>query len=139
VVAGEWLPALARDGLVDAVDAWCEDIAFSAAQCERVFAAGAQLGLRVRLHAEQLSNVGGSRLAARYRALCCDHLEYTTEDDATALAAAGTIAVLLPVAFYALAETKLPPIEAFRRLGVPLAIASDSNPRSAPRPYPLLA
>ena len=115
VVAKEWLPALAGAGLVDAVDAWCEDIAFTAAQCERVFAAAAKLNLRVRLHAEQLSNVGGSQLAARHRALSCDHLEYTTEADAAALAAAGTVAVLLPIAFYTLAEKQLPPIDAFRR------------------------
>ena len=139
VVAQEWLPALARDGLVDTVDAWCEDIAFTAAQCERVFAAAAGLGLRVRLHAEQLSNVGGSPMAARHRALSCDHLEYTTEDDAAALAAAGTVAVLLPIAFYALAETRRPPIDAFRRLGVPMAVATDCNPGSAPGASLLLA
>ena len=139
VVAQEWLPALARDGLIDAVDAWCEDIAFSAAQCERVFAAAAGLGLRVRLHAEQLSNVGGSRMAARHQALSCDHLEYTSEEDAAALAAAGTVAVMLPIAYYALAETCRPPIEALRRLGVPMAVASDCNPGSAPGASLLLA
>jgi imidazolonepropionase len=138
-VTREWLPALARERLVDAVDAWCEDIAFTAAQCERVFAAAAALGLRVRLHAEQLSNVGGSRLAARYRALSCDHLEYTTDEDAAALATAGTVAVMLPVAFYALAETQRPPIDAFRRRAVPLAVASDCNPGSAPGASLLLA
>jgi imidazolonepropionase len=139
VVTDEWLPALAREGLVDAVDAWCEDIAFTAAQCERVFEAAATLGLRVRLHAEQLSNVGGSRMAARHRALSCDHLEYTTDEDVAALAAAGTMAVMLPIAFYALAETRRPPIDAFRRLGVPLAVASDCNPGSAPGASLLLA
>jgi imidazolonepropionase len=138
-VTREWLPALAHDGLVDAVDAWCEDIAFTAAQCERVFDAAAALGLPVRLHAEQLSNVGGSRMAARHRALSCDHLEYTTAADAAALAAAGTVAVMLPVAYYALAETQRPPIEAFRRLGVPMAVASDANPGSAPGASLLLA
>lgn len=138
-VAREWLPALAHEGLVDAVDAWCEDIAFTAAQCERVFAAATALGLRVRLHAEQLSNVGGSAMAARHRALSCDHLEYTAKDDAAALAAAGTVAVLLPVAYYTLAETRLPPIETFRRLGVPMAVASDCNPGSAPGASLLLA
>ena len=127
------------DGLVDAVDAWCEDIAFTAAQCERLFAAAAGIGLRVRLHAEQLSNVGGSPMAARHRALSCDHLEYTSEDDAAALAAAGTVAVMLPIAFYALAETRRPPIDAFRRLGVSMAVASDCNPGSAPGASLLLA
>jgi imidazolonepropionase len=139
VVAKEWLPALAGAGLVDAVDAWCEDIAFTAAQCERVFAAAAKLNLRVRLHSEQLSNVGGSQLAARHRALSCDHLEYTTDADAAALAAAGTVAVLLPIAFYTLAEKQLPPIDAFRRERLPLAVASDSNPGSAPGASLLLA
>jgi imidazolonepropionase len=138
-VANEWLPALAREGLVDAVDAWCEDIAFTTAQCERVFAAAAAVGLRVRLHAEQLSNVGGSQLAARHRALSCDHLEYTTEADAAALAAAGTVGVMLPIAFYTLAETQRPPVDAFRREGVPLAVASDCNPGSAPGASLLLA
>jgi imidazolonepropionase len=139
VVAREWLPSLARDGLVDAVDAWCEDIAFTAEQCERVFAAAATLRLPVRLHAEQLSNVGASRMAARHHALSCDHLEYTTGEDAAALAAAGTVAVMLPIAFYALAESQRPPIEAFRRLGVPMAVASDANPGSAPGASLLLA
>jgi len=139
VVAREWLPSLAREGLVDAVDAWCEDIAFTAGQCERVFGAAAALRLPVRLHAEQLSNVGGSRMAARHRALSCDHLEYTTDEDAAALAAAGTVAVMLPIAFYALAETQRPPIEAFRRLSVPMAVASDANPGSAPGASLLLA
>ena len=139
VVVREWLPALVRDGLVDTVDAWCEDIAFTAAQCERVFDAAAGLGLRVRLHTEQLSNVGGSRMAARHRALSCDHLEYTSGEDAEALAAAGTVAVMLPIAFYALAETRLPPVEAFRRVDVPMAVASDCNPGSAPGASLLLA
>jgi imidazolonepropionase len=138
-VSREWLPALARERLVDAVDAWCEDIAFTAAQCERVFEAAADLGLPARLHAEQLSNVGGSRMAARRGALSCDHLEYTTDEDAAALAAAGTIAVMLPIAYYALAETRRPPIDAFRRAGVPLAVASDCNPGSAPGASLLLA
>jgi len=125
--------------LVDAVDAWCEDIAFSAAQCDRVFAAARALGLPVRLHAEQLSNVGGSQVAARHGALSCDHLEYATESDAAALAHAGTVAVMLPVAFYALAERQLPPLEALRRHRVPLAVASDCNPGSAPGASLLLA
>ena len=139
-ICRDWLPRLAAEaGLVDAVDAYCEDIAFSAAQCDRLFAAARALGLPVRLHAEQLSNVGGSQVAARHGALSCDHLEYATADDAAALARAGTVAVMLPVAFYALAERRLPPIEALRRHGVPLAIASDCNPGSAPGASLLLA
>jgi imidazolonepropionase len=140
VVCNDWLPRLASaPGLVDAVDAWCEDIAFSATQCDRLFAAARSRGLPVRLHAEQLSNVGGSQVAARHGALSCDHLEYTTEADAAALARAGTVAVMLPVAFYALAEKQLPPLEALRRHGVPLAVASDCNPGSAPCASLLLA
>jgi imidazolonepropionase len=125
--------------LVDAVDAYCEDIAFSAAQCDRLFTAARALGLPVRLHAEQLSNVGGTQVATRHGALSCDHLEYANEADAVALARAGTVAVMLPVAFYALAEKQLPPIEALRRHGVPLAVASDCNPGSAPGASLLLA
>jgi imidazolonepropionase len=123
----------------DCVDAYCEDIAFTAQQCDRLFGAARALGLPVRLHAEQLSNVGGTRTATRHGALSCDHLEYATEDDAVALARAGTVAVMLPVAFYVLAETQLPPIEALRRHGVPLAVASDCNPGSAPGASLLLA
>jgi imidazolonepropionase len=146
-ICNEWLPGFSppprdRAGAafrVDAVDAYCEDIAFSTAQCDRLFGAARALGLPVRLHAEQLSNVGGSRMAARHGALSCDHLEYATDADADALAHAGTVAVMLPVAFYALAEKQLPPIEAFRRHGVPLAVASDCNPGSAPGASLLLA
>jgi imidazolonepropionase len=137
VVCREWLPALRPH--CNAVDAYCEDIAFSAAQCDRLFGAATALGLPVRLHAEQLSNVGGSQVAARHGALSCDHLEYATDADAAALARAGTVAVMLPVAFYALAEKQLPPIAAFRRHGVPLAVASDCNPGSAPGASLLLA
>jgi len=133
----EWLPALRTS--CDAVDAYCEDIAFSAAQCDRLFTAARALGLPVRLHAEQLSNVGGSQVAARHGARSADHLEYATEDDAAALARAGTVAVMLPVAFYTLAERQLPPIDAVRRHGVPLAVASDCNPGSAPGASLLLA
>jgi imidazolonepropionase len=121
------------------VDAYCEDIAFSAAQCDQLFAAARALGLPVKLHAEQLSNVGGSQVAARHGALSCDHLEYATEDDAIAFARSGTVAVMLPVAFYVLAEKQLPPIEALRRHGVPLAVASDCNPGTAPGASLLLA
>lgn len=136
-VSREWLPMLRAS--CDSVDAYCEDIAFSAAQCDRLFGAARALGLPVRLHAEQLSNVGGSQVAARHGALSCDHLEFATDADAAALARAGTVAVMLPVAFYALAEKQLPPIEAFRRHGVPLAVASDCNPGSAPGASVLLA
>jgi imidazolonepropionase len=136
-ICDDWLPRLA--GQADAVDAYCEDIAFSAAQCDRLFAAARALGLPVRLHAEQLSNVGGSQVAARHRALSCDHLEYANEADAIALGRAGSVAVMLPIAYYALAETQRPPIEALRRHGVPLAIASDCNPGSAPGASLLLA
>ena len=137
LVCREWLPALRSD--CDAVDAYCEDIAFSAAQCDRLFAAARACGLPVRLHTEQLSNVGGSQVAARHGARSADHLEYATEDDAAALARAGTVAVMLPVAYYVLAERQLPPIDAFRRHGVPLAVASDCNPGSAPGASLLLA
>jgi imidazolonepropionase len=139
-VVNEWLPAVAREpGLVDAVDAYCEDIAFSAAQCERLFAAARALGLPVKLHAEQLSNVGGSQVAARHGALSCDHLEFATDADAAALASSGTVAVMLPVAFYTLGEKQLPPIAALRERGVPMAVASDCNPGSAPGASLLLA
>jgi imidazolonepropionase len=152
----DWLPRFARESaqwpsaaaagdspltrrLVDAVDAYCEDIAFSAEQCGRLFAAARALDLPVRLHSEQLSNVGGSQVAARHGARSCDHLEYADEADAAALARAGTVAVLLPVAFYALAEKHLPPVDAFRANGVPLAVASDCNPGTSPCASLLLA
>ena len=138
-IGSEWLPELAAASLIDTVDAYCEDIAFSAAQCDRLFTAARALGLPVRLHAEQLSNVGGTQVATRHGALSCDHLEYANEADAAALARAGTVAVMLPVAFYALAETHAPPIDALRRHGVPLAIGSDCNPGSAPGASLLLA
>ena len=131
-ICTELLPALAAQGLVDAVDAFCEYLAFSPAQVERVFVAAQALGLPVKLHAEQLSSLGGSSLAARYRALSADHLEFMTEGDAQAMAASGTVAVLLPGAFYFLRETQLPPIEALRRHGVAIAIASDLNPGTSP-------
>jgi imidazolonepropionase len=137
MVSRDWLPVLRAN--CDSVDAYCEDIAFSAAQCDRLFGSARALGLPVRLHTEQLSNVGGSQVAARHGALSCDHLEYATDADAAALARAGTVAVMLPVAFYALAEKQPPPIEAFRRHGVPMAVASDCNPGSAPGASLLLA
>jgi len=129
----DWLPRFARErGLVDMVDAYCESIAFSAAQCDRLFAAARAHGWPVRLHAEQISNIGASRTAARHSALACDHLEYATDDDAAALARAGTVAVLLPIAYYVLGDPQLPPLDSFRRHGVPMAVASDANPGSAP-------
>jgi imidazolonepropionase len=114
------------------VDAYCDSIAFTAAQCERLFTAAKSHGWHVRLHAEQISNIGGSRMAAKLGALACDHLEYANDDDAAALAKAGTVAVLLPVAYYVLADPQLPPLDSFRKHGVPMAIASDANPGSAP-------
>jgi imidazolonepropionase len=126
------MPRVAASGLADAVDAFCETIAFSPEQTARVFEAARRNGLPVKLHADQLSDLGGAALAARFEALSADHLEYTGEDGVAAMAAAGTVAVLLPGAFYVLRETKLPPVEALRAAGVPMAIATDSNPGSAP-------
>ena len=131
-ICTEMLPALAAEGLVDAVDAFCEYLAFSTEQVERVFKVAQQLGLPVKLHAEQLSSLHGSSLAARYHALSADHLEFMTEDDAIAMAASGTVAVLLPGAFYFLRETQLPPMDALRKHGVKIAIASDLNPGTSP-------
>ena len=131
-ICNEMLPALAAEGLVDAVDAFCEYLAFSPAQVERVFKVAQQLGLPVKLHAEQLSSLHGSSLAARYQALSADHLEFMTEEDAIAMAESGTVAVLLPGAFYFLRETQLPPMEALRKHGVKIAIASDLNPGTSP-------
>ncbi|MCB2083915.1 MAG: imidazolonepropionase [Sphingomonadaceae bacterium] len=119
-------------GLVDAVDGFCEGIAFTPQQIARVFEKAATLGLPVKLHAEQLSNLGGARLAARYSALSADHLEYADESDAVAMAEPGMVAVMLPGAFYTLRETQLPPIAAFREHGVPMAVATDCNPGSSP-------
>ena len=120
------------EGLVDAVDGFCEGIAFSPDQIARVFDAAKALGLPVKLHAEQLSWLGGTALAARNGALSADHVEYATADDAKAMAAAGTVAVLLPGAFYTLRETRMPPVAAFREAGVPMALATDCNPGSSP-------
>jgi imidazolonepropionase len=139
VICDEWLPALHGDGLVDAVDVFCETIGFNLAQSERLFEAAAALGLPVKMHAEQLSNLGGSQMSARHRALSCDHLEFSTAEDAAAMAAAGTVAVLLPVAFYCLAEGHRPPIDAFRSSRTPVAVATDCNPGSAPGTSLLLA
>lgn len=131
-ICDEMLPALAAEGLVDAVDAFCEHLAFSPAQVERVFIKARELGLPVKLHAEQLSSLHGSSLAARYQALSADHLEFMTEEDAIAMAQAGTVAVLLPGAFYFLRETQLPPMDALRRHGVKIALSSDLNPGTSP-------
>lgn len=126
-------------GLVDAVDGFCEGIAFSPAQIARVFEKARSLGLPVKLHAEQLSDLGGARLAAAHGALSADHLEYLSDNDCAALAAAGTVAVLLPGAFYALRETQLPPVEALRQAGAAMAVATDSNPGTSPLTSLLLA
>ena len=136
------LPALRAahaEGLVDAVDAFCEGIAFSPAQVARVFAAARALGLPVKLHAEQLSNLGGAALAARHGALSADHLEHLDAEGVAAMAAAGTVAVLLPGAFYALRETVVPPVAALRAAGVPMAVATDCNPGTSPMTSLLLA
>ncbi|MCB2125536.1 MAG: imidazolonepropionase [Rhodobacteraceae bacterium] len=126
------LHAAHAEGLADAVDGFCEGIAFSPEQIGRVFDAARALCLPVKLHAEQLSNLGGAALAARYGALSADHLEYLDEEGIAAMAAAGTVAVILPAAFYTLRETKLPPIDLLRRHGVPMAVATDMNPGTAP-------
>ncbi|WP_413528770.1 imidazolonepropionase [Rahnella inusitata] len=126
------LPVVAQENLADAVDAFCEHLAFSPEQVERVFNAAKSLGLPVKLHAEQLSSLHGSALAARHHALSADHLEYATEDDAKAMATGGTVAVLLPGAYYLLRETQRPPVEYFRTHGVPMALASDANPGTSP-------
>lgn len=136
------IPALEQahaQGLVDAVDGFCEGIAFSPDQIARVFDVAQQLGLPVKLHAEQLSHLGGTELAARYGALSADHVEYATDDDARAMAASGTVAVLLPGAYYAIRETQAPPVAAFRAQGVPMAVATDLNPGSSPLNSLLLA
>ncbi|MEQ9260217.1 MAG: imidazolonepropionase [Roseovarius sp.] len=126
------LEAAAEAGLADAVDGFCEGIAFNTAQLEPVFQRATELGLPVKLHAEQLSNIGGTQLAARFGALSADHVEYATEEDASALAVSGSVAVLLPGAFYTLHETQLPPVQAFRNHHVPMALATDCNPGSSP-------
>jgi len=132
LVCDELIPAAARAGLADAVDAFCEGIGFSPAQTRRVFEAARAHGLKVKLHADQLSNLHGAALAAEFRALSADHLEYTDEAGVKMMARAGTVAVLLPGAFYFLRETKLPPLEMLRRHDVPMAIATDCNPGTSP-------
>jgi imidazolonepropionase len=133
-----WLPALHEEGLVDAVDAFCERIAFTLAQTRRVFESARALGLPVKLHAEQLSDSGGAALAAEFGALSCEHLEYLSEGGVAAMARAGSVAVLLPGAYYFLRETRAPPVAALRAAGVPIAIATDHNPGSSPTLSPLL-
>ena len=139
LVCDTMLPAIAEAGLADAVDGFCENIAFSPAQIRRVFEAAKRLGLPVKLHAEQLSNQHGAALAAEFTALSADHLEHLDEDGIAAMARAGTTAVLLPGAFYFTRETKVPPIEGLRRHAVPMALATDCNPGSSPLTSPLLA
>ena len=132
LVCDAMLPALAAEGLVDAVDAFCEGIGFSREETRRVFERAKQLGLPVKLHAEQLSDLGGAALVAEYGGLSADHLEHLGESGIAAMAQAGTVAVLLPGAFYALRETRLPPVAALREHGVPIAIATDCNPGTSP-------
>jgi imidazolonepropionase len=131
-VCNEMLPAIAAEGLADAVDAFCEGIAFSAEQTARVFTKAQALGLPLRLHADQLSNLHGAALAAQFGALSADHLEFADEDGVAAMARAGTVAVVLPGAFYFIREKQLPPIEAMRRHGTAIALATDSNPGTSP-------
>ncbi|MGP1693630.1 MAG: imidazolonepropionase, partial [Giesbergeria sp.] len=131
-VCNEMLPTLAAEGLVDAVDVFCERIAFTLDETEQVFQAAQQLGVPVKLHAEQLSDMGGSQLAARYQALSCDHIEHLSQAGIDAMKAAGTVAVLLPGAYYTLRDTQLPPIAALRAAGVPMAVSTDHNPGTSP-------
>jgi imidazolonepropionase len=138
-VAERMIPALAAEGLVDAVDAFCERIAFAPAEVARVFDVAQRLGLPVKLHADQLSNGGGAALAAKFSALSADHLEYTDEAGVAAMASAGVVAVLLPGAYYVLRETQAPPVALLRKHRVPIAVATDSNPGTSPMTSLLLA
>lgn len=138
LVVNEMLPAVAAENLAVAVDAFCESIGFSTEQTERIFSAAKANGLRVKLHAEQLSDQKGAMLAARYQALSADHLEYLSQDGVESLATAGTVAVLLPGAFFFLNETRKPPLQALRQAGLPMAIATDCNPGTSPTTSPLL-
>ncbi|MFI8582054.1 imidazolonepropionase [Ectopseudomonas khazarica] len=138
LVCDEMIPAAAGEGLADAVDVFCEGIGFSPAQCERIYQAAQAHGLAIKAHAEQLSNLGGSALAARYGALSADHIEYLDEAGVRAMAEAGTVAVLLPGAFHVLRETQLPPIDLLRQYQVPMAVASDANPGTSPICMPSL-
>lgn len=138
LVCEQMIPAAASESLADAVDVFCEGIGFSPAQCESIFQAAREHGLAIKAHAEQLSNLGGSALAARYGALSADHIEYLDEAGVRAMAEAGTVAVLLPGAFQVLRETQLPPIELLRQYQVPMAVASDANPGTSPICLPTL-
>lgn len=135
----QWLPILHSEGLIDAVDGFCENIAFSSEQIKRVFDVARSLDLPVKLHSEQLSNIGASALVAEYQGLSSDHLEHLAEDDIKKMATSNTVAVLLPGAFYTLRDTKLPPIEALRKHRVPMAISTDCNPGTSPLTSLLLA
>jgi imidazolonepropionase len=139
LVCQTMIPEIAREKLADAVDVFCETIAFMPAEAERIFAAARAHGLGLKIHAEQLSNQGAATLAAKFGALSADHLECLDERGVVALAEAGTVAVLLPCAFYFLRETQKPPLEALRRANVPIAIATDCNPGTSPSVSPLLA
>ena len=139
LVCEEMIPRAAEEGLVDAVDAFCEGIAFTPDECERVLASGRRHGLLGRLHADQLSDLGGAAVAARASAVSADHLEYTSPESVDRMAEAGTTAVLLPGAFYYLREERAPPVEALRAGGVPLAVGTDLNPGSSPVASPLIA
>ena len=138
MIVDEMIPAVAKAGLATSVDAFCETIAFTPAEVERIFTAARANGLPVRLHAEQLSNQNGAALAAKYKALSADHLEHLDVAGAKAMAAAGTVAVLLPGAYYALQETRQPPVQLLRDAGVPIAIATDCNPGTSPLLNPQL-
>ena len=131
-ICGEVIPVIAAEKLADAVDGFCEGIAFSPKEMTRVFSAARAHGLPVKLHADQLSNLHGAKLAASFGALSADHLEFADDEGVAAMAKAGTVAVLLPGAFYFIRETKAPPVDLFRRHGVPMAIATDCNPGSSP-------
>jgi imidazolonepropionase len=139
LVVDTMIPAVAAAGAADAVDAFCEGIGFTPQETDRFFAAARTHGLPVKLHAEQLSDLGGAALAARHGALSADHLEWLNDAGVAAMANAGTVAVLLPGAFYALRETRLPPVPKLRAAGVPMAVATDCNPGTSPLASPLLA
>jgi imidazolonepropionase len=139
LICNAMIPVIAREGLAVAVDAFCESIAFTPGETERVFAAAKTHGLRVKLHAEQLSNSRGAILASKYDALSADHLEHLCDEGVAAMAKAGMVAVLLPTAFYFLRETNKPPVDSLRRAGVPLAVATDCNPGTSPVASPLIA
>lgn len=138
LVCNEMIPRAAAEGLADAVDVFCEKIAFSVAQCERVYEAAIAQGLSIKAHAEQLSNLGGSASAARHGALSADHIEYLDDAGIEAMHEAGTVAVILPGAFHTLREIQQPPIDALRQAGVPMAVATDANPGTSPLFQPTL-